>query len=130
MNNKGQTLVMFILVLPLLLIILSLTIDVGLLSLEKKKIENTVKSAMKYELNSSETNMEVSKNRLINTITKSINDIKIKTVEITNDKIIIVSITKEYKGIFSKILKNSIFDIDLTFKGFKNGTDIIIKKEW
>ena len=130
MNNKGQTLVMFILVLPLLLIILCLTIDVGLLSLEKKKIENTVKSAMKYELNSTETNTEVSKNRLIKTITKSINDIKIKTVEITNDNIIVVSISKEYKGIFSKILKNSIFDIDLTFKGFKNGTDIIIKKEW
>lgn len=129
MNNKGQTLVMFILVLPLLLIILCLTIDVGLLSLEKKKIENTVKSAMKYELNSTETNTEVSKNRLIKTITKSINDIKIKTVEITNDNIIVVSISKEYKGIFSKILKNSIFDIDLTFKGFKNGTDIIIKKE-
>lgn len=129
MNNKGQTLVMFILVLPLLLIILCLTIDVGLLSLEKKKIENIVKSAMKYELNSTETNTEVSKNRLINMITKSINDIKIKTVEITNDKVITVSISKEYKGIFSKVIKNSIFDIDLTFKGFKNGNDIIIKKE-
>lgn len=130
MNNKGQTLVMFILILPLLLIILCLTVDVGFLSLEKKKIEDTVKSAIKYELNSTETNTEVVKNRLINTITKSINDIKIKNVEITNDKIITVSISKEYKGIFSKILKNSIFDIDLTFKGFKNGTDIIIKKEW
>lgn len=129
MNNKGQTLVMFILILPLLLIILCLTVDVGFLSLEKKKIEDTVKSAIKYELNSTETNTEVVKNRLINTITKSINDIKIKNVEITNDKIITVSISKEYKGIFSKILKNSIFDIDLTFKGFKNGTDIIIKKE-
>ena len=129
MNNKGQTLVMFILILPLLLIILCLTVDVGFLSLEKKKIEDNVKSAIKYELNSTETNTEVVKNRLINTITKSINDIKIKNVEITNDKIITVSISKEYKGIFSKILKNSIFDIDLTFKGFKNGTDIIIKKE-
>ena len=129
MNNKGQTLVMFVLMLPLLLVILCLTVDVGLLSLEKKKIVDTVKSAMKYELNSTETNPEVLKNRLINTITKSINDIKIKKIEITNDKLITVSISKEYNGIFSKIFKNSIFDIDLTFKGFKNGTDIIIKKE-
>ena len=50
MNNRGQTLVMFILMLPLLLIVLCLVVDIGMLSLEKKKLENTLKDAIYYEL--------------------------------------------------------------------------------
>ena len=122
MNNRGQTLVMFILMLPLLLIVLCLVVDIGMLSLEKKKLENTLKDAIYYELNNQETDSNMIKNRLTNTLSKNINNIKIKKVEITDNKVITVSISKEYKGIFTKILKSNLFDITLTISSVKGGT--------
>lgn len=129
MNNRGQTLVMFILMLPLLLIVLCLVVDIGMLSLEKKRLENTLKDAIYYELNNQETDSNIIKNRLTNTLSKNINNIKIKKVEITDNKVITVSISKEYKGIFTKILKSNLFDIALTYKGYMNGEKATIKKE-
>lgn len=129
MNNRGQTLVMFILMLPLLLIVLCLVVDIGMLSLEKKRLENTLKDAIYYELNNQETDSNIIKNRLTNTLSKNINNIKIKKVEITDNKVITVSISKEYKGIFTKILKSNLFDITLTYKGYMNGEKSTIKKE-
>ncbi len=129
MNNRGQTLVMFILMLPLLLIILCLVVDIGMLSLEKKRLENTLKNVIYYELNNQETDSNIIKNRLTNTLSKNINNIKIKKVEITDNKVITVSISKEYKGIFTKILKSNLFDITLTYKGYMNGEKVTIKKE-
>ena len=129
MNNRGQTLVMFILMLPLLLIILCLVVDIGMLSLEKKRLENTLKDAIYYELNNQETDSNIIKNRLTNTLSKNINNIKKKKVEITDNKVITVSISKEYKGNFTKILKSDLFDITLTYKGHMNGEKATIKKE-
>lgn len=128
MNNKGQTLVMFVLLLPILLIILCLVFDVGNLLLEKRHIESVIKDAIKYELNNND-DINTSRNRLTNTLTKNIDNIKIKQINITNNKVITISISKEYKGKFTSILKNNLFTIDLTFKGYINGNDIVIKKE-
>ena len=50
MNNKGQALVTFILVLPIILIIISLVIDYGVLSIDKRKISNNIKSSIEYGL--------------------------------------------------------------------------------
>ena len=129
MNNRGQTLVMFILMLPLLLIILCLVVDIGMLSLEKKRLENTLKDAIYYELNNQETDSNIIKNRLTNTLSKNINNIKKKKVEITDNKVITVSISKEYKGNFTKILKSDLFDITLTYKGHMNCEKDTIKKD-
>lgn len=128
MNNKGQTLVLFVLLLPILLIILCLVFDVGNLLLEKRHIESVIKDAIKYELNNND-DINTSRNRLTNTLTKNIDNIKIKQINITNNKVITISISKEYKGKFTSILKNNLFTIDLTFKGYINGNDIVIKKE-
>ena len=100
-----------------------------MLSLEKKRLENTLKDAIYYELNNQETDSNIIKNRLTNTLSKNINNIKIKKVEITDNKVITVSISKEYKGIFTKILKSDLFDITLTYKGYMNGEKATIKKE-
>ena len=92
MNNRGQTLVMFILMLPLLLIVLCLVVDIGMLSLEKKKLENTLKDAIYYELNNQETDSNMIKNRLTNTLSKNINNIKIINIYITSIKCYLYSI--------------------------------------
>lgn len=49
-NNKGQTLVLFLLLLPIILIILVSVINYGMLSFEKQKLENNIKYAIEYGL--------------------------------------------------------------------------------
>ena len=70
MNNKGQVLVLFVILLPIILLLLILTIEVGDIYLDKQKTKNTIKEIIRENLK--EPNSEI-----INTlITKNINDIK------------------------------------------------------
>lgn len=48
LNHKGQTLVLFVLLLPVLLMIFGFLIDTGNLYLEKRKLEQTVKRTLQY----------------------------------------------------------------------------------
>lgn len=48
MNNKGQTLVLFILVLPIIILIITCLIDMGSIIITKRQIENTVDLALTY----------------------------------------------------------------------------------
>lgn len=129
MNNKGQTLVLFILLLPIILLLLCLTIDLGRLLIEKRKIENVIKDAIKYELNINENDTEISKNRLTNTIIKNIKNVKIKNIDISSNQVITISIYKQSEGIFTNLFKNDLFDINLTYKGYMDNSNIVIKKE-
>ena len=54
MNNKGQSLVIFVLILPLILALMGICIDIGIINSEKRKIENNVKSTITYGLNNIE----------------------------------------------------------------------------
>ena len=54
MNNKGQILIIFVIMLPILLIILSIAIDLGLLYVDKRNMDNNLKDAVTYYLNHKE----------------------------------------------------------------------------
>ena len=47
MNNKGQTLVLFVLLLPLLTLVLGLVINYGTIIISKKNVDMTIKSILK-----------------------------------------------------------------------------------
>ena len=51
MNNKGQVLVVFVILLPIFLLILGFVIDYGLLYSEKKNIDDSTHDALNYYLN-------------------------------------------------------------------------------
>ena len=66
MNNKGQTLTAFIVLLPLIFMIFALILDLGLLYTEKQKINSNIKEAINYGLkNQEEKNLENKLNILI-----------------------------------------------------------------
>ena len=46
MNNKGQALVLFILILPLLLIVLGMVVDLGMIGISKKKVDTVVQNIL------------------------------------------------------------------------------------
>ena len=47
LNNKGQTLIMFILLIPLILVIMALVIDTSFVYKEKIKFQSVTKTIMK-----------------------------------------------------------------------------------
>lgn len=118
MNNKGQVLVIFVIILPIFLIILSLVIDLGLMSIEKRNISNNTKDAVEYYLQSNE---EEKTKKLLN---KNIDDIEINIKD--NDYYVEITVKKEYKGLYSIIKNENV--IEVTYKGIKEDKSII--KGW
>lgn len=115
MNNKGQVLVLFVILLPIILLLLILTIEVGDIYLDKQKTKNTIKEIIRENLK--EPNSEI-----INTlITKNINDIEEKNVFISEDEIRIY--IKQNKKLFGKNIK-----IEYKIKGIKQNENINISE--
>ena len=123
-RSKGQVLIAFILLMPIVLLIFSLIIDLGLFSIEKRKIENTVKDTLVYGLNHIED--EDVTNYMKSLLLKNIDDISDENINIKkeNDNISI-KVVKKYKAKF-RISKN--LNIESSFTGTKKGDNIKIEE--
>ncbi len=120
MNNKGQVLVMFVIIIPILLIAITLIIDYSLLSIEKRKINNNVYDAVEYYLSSSENDdIDIKLNKLLEENLKNIKDKKIDITYI--DEGIKISVSKKYKSLY-KIMNE---DINVTYTGNISNKQII-----
>jgi len=86
MNKKGQALVEFIIILPIIIFILLAIIDYGTISHMKSKLENII-SDISSMIKNNETDEEI-----INFVNE-------------NDKTLIVDINKEEKYIYLKLYK-------------------------
>ncbi len=122
MGNKGQSLVVFVLLLPVIFILFTIIWEFGNLSFQISYYKNEVKSTIRYGLNHlSDDNLEEKLNTLI------VNNIKGKSkIEIKNNTIKI-NIKTKYENIYSKLLH--ISDIDITYVGYKENNKLIIKEE-
>ena len=79
-NNKGQSLVMFVLIIPIFLLILTLVYDVGNAIYEKDRLSNTNYLTIEYGLNNIDTvtendlkNLELNSQEKANLIVSHIN---------------------------------------------------------
>ncbi len=122
-NNRGQTLVLFILILPIILSLLLLLINYGILSYEKQKLSNNIKHAIEYGLNLKITNNQNDTNYLSNAEIKKRVEYLLKanlTYDelniIVNDTNIRVILTKKNAS-FINILNIFNNQIDLDFYG-------------
>ena len=120
MNNKGQTLVIFVIILPILLIMLTLIIDLGFMYIEKRNIENNVYDSVKYYLeNIDEEDIDIRVNKLLN---KNIKDIDKLIIKEENDYVEI-KVSKVRKSIYSIITNDT--KISVKYKGYKEDRRII-----
>lgn len=118
MNNKGQVLVLFVLLLPVLLISLLIGIEITNLNTAKTKTQNTIKEIITYNLK----NYNENTNQAITTlIEENITDISSKSVFISEDEIRINII--QNKKIFGKNI-----EIKYSYKGIKQDENIIVSE--
>jgi len=120
MNNKGQVLVLFVIILPVILLALLIIIQFGKLYLKKQATTNIIKDTIEYGLK--HTQDEQIENKLNNLIETNIDDIDIKTITIFEDEIRI-NLTQKSINIFGK-------NINLTYDytGTKMNEEIKIEE--
>ena len=120
MNNKGQTLVIFVIILPILLIMLTLIIDLGFMYIEKRNIENNVYDSVEYYLeNIAEEDINNKVNKLLD---KNIKDID-KLIINDEEEFVEIKVSKIRKSIYSIIINNT--EISVKYKGYKESKRII-----
>lgn len=126
-NNKGQVLVMFILLLPVVLLLLGLVVDTGLLFIEKRNIDGSIKEAIAYrfESNLSENELDSVVNNLLVT---NINNINSSEVNISNDYIKI-TVNKQFDSAFALLFNRSFYEISATYVGYISAGKLVIEKE-
>lgn len=102
LNNKGQSLVMFILIIPILLLIMILVIDLGNIIVTKTHLDNTNYLVIDYALDHlEEADLESKVLGLINANNGGGLETKI---DISNDKILVTT-RKEVKGLLTNSIK-------------------------
>ena len=114
MNSKGQVLVIFVILLPIFLMIFTFIVDLGMLSIEKRKVDNNTYDALEYYLDSND------KDKTIELIENNIIDVEVDIKD--SESNVEISVSKEYKGIFNIIYDN---EIKITYIGNKETKKII-----
>ena len=111
MNNKGQTLVLFVLILPIIVFIMLLVIDVSNMFITKQELNNINKIVLNYGIDIiEEENIDSKLEELINK-NISVNE---HTIRIDNG-IIEIEIKKNIQGI---VTKKKIYEVKSTYKGY------------
>ena len=142
LNNKGQSLVLFVVFLPILLIIMTLVIDIGNVFVTKCEIDNVIEFILEDELSdlnyASEENKDLDSNELENSfisekifnedelliLEDKINlliDYNLKnneTLVLIKDGIITVNSKAYVEGIFSNILNIKGFKIESEYRAY------------
>lgn len=112
-NNKGQSLVMFVLIIPIFLLILTLIYDVGNAIYEKDRLSNTNYLTIEYGLNNIDT---VTENDLKNLIEQNTSNLKYIYVTIEDNQIEI-KMEKDAKSKIGKMFNFNLVKIISHYKG-------------
>ena len=113
MNHKGQVLVLFMLLLPLIFMALALIIDTGLLYMEKRHVDFVVKDVVEYGM---ENINSVTEKELYDLIDRNLDLVNKKEI-INNNGMLNITVSVEKKSIFSKIFGYEKYQIESTYKG-------------
>ena len=124
LNNKGQSLVMFILIIPIFLGIMVLVIDIGNVIYYKQDIDNINKVVINYGLSHMDDEDVLSNMKELAKLNNK--DLSIEIV--FNDMEYYVSSSYYVNGIFSSIFKMKGFVVKSKYKGYKDLDKNVIKK--
>ena len=128
LNNRGQSLVLFVIIIPILLFILILVIDIGRAINLKQELNNINKIVLDYGLDNLDNDkIEDEMFKLVKLNNDKINNIDI---EIDNDKLYL-NISCYMDLMFSSISNLSLFEITSSYVGYiQDGNKRIEKVSW
>ena len=115
LDNRGQSLVLFVVVLPILLLIIVLVIDVGRVFTVKQNLDSINNIVLDYGLDN--LNEEDLINNLKQLVKLNNDEVDEVNIRIEDNKIYLES-NQKVEGIFSKFVDVSIFDIKSSYVGY------------
>lgn len=110
MNNKGQSLILFVLVMPILVGFLAFFIDISMVNYEKSRIDGIIINNLEIVVDKDIRELEKIKNVFID------NSVNVKDISI-NDDVILVEIDTNLKSIFGRILNFDMYRLKTIYKG-------------
>lgn len=113
LNNKGQSLVTFVLIIPIILLVLVLVYDVADALYEKNRLSNTSYLAEEYALDNIDN---IDENEVIAYILKNSENLNNISV-IIKDGVVDIELDKNIKGVFGKSLNFDLIEIKSKYRG-------------
>ena len=121
LNNKGQSLVLFVIILPILLLIVILVIDIGKVLVLKQELKNISIKDFKLKLK------DDLKKELVSLVELNNDEIDDVNIMIDNDKIYL-ELNEGINGMFSSIIDVSVFDVKTSFVGYIEDNNKVIER--
>ncbi len=124
LNNKGQTLVLFILLLPIFLMLMYMVVELGLNSITKRTVDSNIENAIKYGMkNLDDVDINSKIEQLIRTNIDNINSLNI---EVSDE--IVVEIDVSFNNIMGDMFKQSLKNYNMKYRGYKENDSIKIER--
>ena len=113
LNNKGQSLVMFVVIIPIILLVLTMVYDVGNAIYEKNRLSNTSYMVIEYGLDNIDN---VDESELIEFTLRNTSKLSYISV-IIEDNDIEVKISKKIQGIIGKVFGFNLIEANSQYRG-------------
>lgn len=126
LNNKGQSLVMFIIVIPIVLLVLTLVYDVGSAIYEKNRLSNVSYMVIDYGLDNI---LSIDENELIDLVMKNTDNLSYISVSIENN-VIDVELSKDIKGVIGGLFGFDLIRANCYYKGELVNGQKRIERTW
>lgn len=126
MNNKGQSLVAFIVLLPVLFMLAGIIIDISTSYVKKKEVVSSVKNSIEYSFKSDLDNYKTEQ-VMFKILSSNIDDIESYNITINEDDVY-VYVKTNINGVFSNLFKNPTNNIEVKYKGYMKDGKVIIER--
>ena len=125
LNNKGQSLVLFIIIIPIILGIMAIVIDIGNIIYENQELDNINRIVLDYGLDSITDRNIIDNMKNLAYINKDNIDVDIKFI----DNEFYIESSYYVKGIFSNIFNIEGYLVKSKYKGYIGDDNKNIIKE-
>ena len=102
MDNKGQSLIFFVLVLPIIILFFVLLIDITSYELDHNHIKNTISDNLKVIVNNDEKDID----KITNVIKDNIDNSNVEVIINEENNNIEINVTYKHKSFSKKLISN------------------------
>ncbi len=126
-GNRGQSLAIFVIFIPVFIMIGTLVVDVAFAKYNARKLDNITMEVIRYGLKHFD---EEPYNNMVDLIYQNDSDIDSYKIDFNEEKNTInVNISKATKGFFGSIVGKDIYSLKSSYMGYLEDDKIIIEKK-
>lgn len=127
LNNKGQSLAIFVILVPVFIMMGTYVVDVSFAKYNERRLDNLNKQVINYGLKHID---EEPYDNMVDLIYQNDSDIDFYEININNEtKEISVTLSKSTKGFFGSIVGKEIYNEKSSLKGYIKDDKKIIEKK-